>query len=50
MKKNIKVVYLLKQKYDIKMPILEAMYRVLVQNYSFDKAIKDLLSRPLSDD
>ena len=47
---NIKVVYLLKQKYDIKMPILEAMYRVLVQNYSFDKAIKDLLSRPLSDD
>ena len=47
---NIRAVFLLKQKYNIKMPILETIYKVLVKNYSFDKAIKDLLSRPLSHD
>ena len=47
---NIRVVYFLKRKYNIKMPILEAIYNVLVKNHSFDKVIKDLLSRPLSNE
>ena len=47
---NIRVVYYLKRKYNIKMPILEAIYNVLVKGYSFDKVINDLLSRPLSNE
>ena len=47
---NIRVVYFLKRKYNIKMPILEAIYNVLVKDYSFDKVINDLLSRPLSNE
>ena len=32
------------------MPILTAVYNVLVKNYTFDKVIKELLSRPLVDE
>ena len=45
---NIKVVYYLKRKYKVNMPILEAVYSVLVNEKELDKVIKGLLSRPLS--
>ena len=47
---NIRVVYYLKKKYNINMPILTAVYDVLVKNITFDKVIKKLLSRPLVDE
>ena len=47
---NIKVIYFLKEKHKVNMPILDAIYKVLTKNYSFNKAIQDLLSRPLSHD
>ena len=47
---NIKVIYFLKEKYKVNMPIIDAIYKVLTKNYSFNKAIQDLLSRPLSHD
>ena len=47
---NIKVVYYLKKKHNIKMPILEAVYKVLVKDYSFNEVIKSLLSRPSTND
>ena len=46
---NIRVVYFLKKKYNINIPILTAVYDVLVKSY-FDKVIKKLLSRPLVDE
>ena len=45
---NIKVVYYLKRKYNVDMPIVESIYKVLIKNYSFDNAIKKLLARPQS--
>ena len=45
---NIKVVYYLKRKYNVDMPIVESIYKVLIKNYSFDNAIKKLLERPQS--
>ena len=47
---NIKVIYFLKEKHKVDMPILDAIYKVLTKNYSFNKAIQDLLTRPLSHD
>ncbi len=47
---NIKVVYYLKKKYKVNMPILTAIYNVLVKKYSFDKVIQQLLSRPIKDE
>ena len=47
---NIRVVYFLKRKHNINMPILAAVYDVLVKNITFDKVIKKLLSRPLVDE
>ena len=47
---NIKVIYFLKEKHKVNMPILDVIYKVLTKNYSFNKAIQDLLSRPLSQD
>ncbi len=44
---NIRVVYFLKKKYKVNMPILTAVYNVLVKGFTFDKVIKKLLSRPL---
>ena len=45
---NIKVVYFLKKKYKVNMPILESIYKVLVKDFSIDNAVKKLLSRPQS--
>ena len=47
---NIKVVYFLKKKHNIQMPILEAVYKILVKGYHFNKVINSLLSRPLTND
>ncbi len=47
---NIRVVYYLKRKHKLNMPILTAVYNVLVRNYTFDRVIKELLSRPLVDE
>ena len=47
---NIRVVYYLKKKYNINMPILTAVYDVLVKKITFDKVIKKLLARPLVDE
>ncbi len=47
---NIRVVYFLKRKYKINMPILTAVYNFLVKNYSLNKVIKELLSRPIVDE
>ena len=38
------------KKYNINMPILSAVYDVLVKKLTFDKVIKKLLSRPLVDE
>ena len=47
---NIKVVYFLKKKHNIQMPILEAVYKILVKGYHFNKVINSLLARPLTND
>ena len=47
---NIRVVYFFKKKFNIDMPILSAVYNVLVKNYTFDEVIKELLARPLVDE
>ena len=47
---NIKVVYYLKKKHNIQMPILEAVYKILVKGYHFNKVINSLLARPLTND
>ena len=47
---NIRVIYFLKRRYKINMPILTAVYNVLVKNYTLDKIIKELLSRPIVDE
>ena len=43
---NIRVVYYLKKKHNIDMPILTAVYNVLVKNYTFHNVVKELLERP----
>ncbi len=45
---NISVIFHFKNKYNIKMPILEAIYKVLVKNHNFDTVVKELLARPPS--
>ena len=47
---NIRVVYFLKKNIKLNMPILTAVYDVLVKKITFDKVIKKLLSRPLVDE
>ena len=41
---------LFKEKNNINMPILTAVYDVLVKKITFDKVIKKLLARPLVDE
>ena len=45
---NIKIVYYFKRKYNLSMPITDAIYGILVKKKPIDKFIRDLLSRPLS--
>ncbi|MDC3024599.1 NAD(P)-dependent glycerol-3-phosphate dehydrogenase [Alphaproteobacteria bacterium] len=47
---NIRVIYFFKKKYKIDMPILTAMYNVLVKNYTFNNVVKGLLERPFVDE
>ena len=47
---NIKVIFYLKRKYNITMPIVEAIYQILVKNKPFKKVIKEIISRPLTNE
>ncbi len=42
---NIKTAYILSQKYDLEMPIINAAYKVVFENFSPKQAIADLMSR-----
>ena len=44
--KNAKSAYELCQKYNVEMPIITQVYKILYENKSMDKAIEDLMDRP----
>ena len=44
--KNSKSAYELSQKYNVEMPIITQVYKILYENKSMDKAIEDLMDRP----
>ena len=42
---NIKTVYELSKKYDVEMPIVNTVYKVLFENFDPKQAIVDLMTR-----
>ena len=42
---NIRTAYKLSQKYDVEMPIVNAVYKVLFEKLEAQKAISDLMTR-----
>ena len=43
---NSKALFLIKKKLNLETPIIDAVYKILVKNYSTCKIVDDLLSRP----
>lgn len=42
---NIKTTHLLSQKYDVEMPIVDAVYRILFEGFTPQEAVKELMTR-----
>ena len=47
---NIEATYLIKKKYNLDTPIIDAVYNVIVKKRSIKKTVNDLLSRPIKNE
>lgn len=45
--KTTKSTYMLKEKYNVEMPIVDMMYKLLYESYPLDSVVRELMGRPL---